>query len=132
MEGCYPHITGGVSSWLDRLMRNLPQCSSSAISLVSADEARASKYTSPPNLLRFAEINLKGPPKKAFSGHFKADAELAEVFAEQLTRLLQRGGADVLGEVLSTLDHFPALPDIPQPRPARNSRGRSTAVCTGG
>ncbi|WP_442579613.1 GT4 family glycosyltransferase PelF [Mesorhizobium sp. ASY16-5R] len=110
VEGCYPHITGGVSSWLDWLMRNLPQCSFSVVSLVSGDEVRASKYTFPPNLLRFAEINLKGPPKKAFAGHFKANAELAEAFAEQLTRLLQQGGADVLGEVLSILDRFPRCP----------------------
>jgi glycosyltransferase involved in cell wall biosynthesis len=110
VEGCYPHITGGVASWLDWLMRNLPECSFSVISLVSGDEPRTNKYTFPPNLLRFKELDLKGPPKKAFSGTFKADDELVESFAAELTSLLQHGGVDSLSDVLATLARFPRFP----------------------
>lgn len=110
VEGCYPHITGGVSSWVDWLMRNLPDRTFSIVSLVSGEDTRTSRYSFPPNLMRFVELNLKGPPKKPFSGYFKPDAELAEVFAEQLTTLLQQGGVEALREVLATLGRFPRYP----------------------
>jgi glycosyltransferase involved in cell wall biosynthesis len=106
VEGCYPHITGGVSSWLDWLMRSLPQCSFSVISLVSGDEIRTSKYKFPPNLLRFSELNLTGPSSRASTGYLNADSALASVFAGQLTTLLRQGGIGALGEVLSTISNF--------------------------
>src|SRR5262245_38105355 len=81
-EGCYPHITGGVASWLDWLMRNLPQYTFSLVSIVSGDEPRASKYSFPHNLVSFRELNLKGPPAPRFQHRFAARPAMVEELAE--------------------------------------------------
>lgn len=110
VEGCYPHITGGVASWIDWLMRNLPQVSFSVISLVSGSEPRTSKYAFPPNLMRFAELDLKGPRRPVFPRRFTAGAGLVEDFACALTTLLKCGGVAALEEVLSLMRRFPRHP----------------------
>ena len=110
VEGCYPHILGGVSSWVDWLMRSLPQHSFALVSVVSGTEPRAAKYAFPPNLVRFAELDLKGPPPGARESSFKIDPRQAEKFADMLAELVTQGGSDALSELMSEMDSFPRYP----------------------
>ena len=58
VEGCYPHISGGVSTWVDWLMRSCPDVSFGARSIVPFGEERRSRYPFPDNLVDFREIVL--------------------------------------------------------------------------
>jgi len=110
-EGCYPHVTGGVSSWIDWLMRNLPDYSFSVVSLVSGDESRTSRYPFPPNLLHFVELDLKGPgPSQRFGRRLKVSSAQVDDFTQALWRLVQKGGIDTLADVISAMDKFPRRP----------------------
>jgi polysaccharide biosynthesis protein PelF len=59
LEGSYPDVTGGVSAWVDRLMRGLPDVSF-AVAHVGAegDPAGAPVYAPPPNLERLVRVAL--------------------------------------------------------------------------
>ena len=110
VEGCYPHIMGGVSSWVDWLVRSLPDCSFALVSVVSGDEPRVGKYTFPPNLVRFAELDLRGPPPGRFKGSFKIEPAKCESFADVLAKLVTVGGLAPLSGLISEMEDFPKYP----------------------
>ena len=110
VEGCYPHILGGVSSWVDWLMRSLPQHRFALISVVSGNEPRAGKYEFPHNLVRFTELDLKGPAPGSRKSYFKIDLRQSEAFADVLADLVTKGGSGALSELLSEMDKFPSYP----------------------
>ena len=57
LEGTYPYVRGGVSSWVHRLIAGMPQVSFSLLS-ISPDRKAASErqYELPPNVRTFAEV----------------------------------------------------------------------------
>ncbi|MEE2951842.1 MAG: GT4 family glycosyltransferase PelF [Pseudomonadota bacterium] len=64
VEGCYPHVSGGVSTWIDWLLRNSTDHSFAVTSIVAPLGERRSRYDFPENLVRFEELVLgKGAPK---------------------------------------------------------------------
>lgn len=107
VEGCYPHILGGVSSWVDWLMRNLPHYTFSIVSIVSGEEPRASKYAFPHNVVRFVELDLKGPRRKRFRRPFTTKSETVEKLSEILERLLTKGSFHDLADLIDALDDLP-------------------------
>jgi glycosyltransferase involved in cell wall biosynthesis len=109
-EGCYPHITGGVASWLDWLMRNLPQYTFAVVSIVSGDEPRESKYSFPHNLVSFRELNLKGLQPPRLSRRYVAKPAAVEAFADILDRLLREGSLQTLAELLDAIEGLPRSP----------------------
>ncbi len=59
LEGSYPDVTGGVSAWVDRLMRGLPDVSFSVAHLGAEGEAAGQPaYAPPPNLAGVTRIAL--------------------------------------------------------------------------
>lgn len=50
VEGCYPFITGGVSTWLDWLMRNQPDLRFGVVALAADDTPREARMPLPDNL----------------------------------------------------------------------------------
>lgn len=57
VEGAYPFVAGGVSSWLHALITNLPEFSFAVVHLSSLpDPDRAMKYQLPPNVVEFREL----------------------------------------------------------------------------
>jgi glycosyltransferase involved in cell wall biosynthesis len=110
VEGCYPHIMGGVSSWVDWLMRSLPDHSFALVSVVSGTEPRVGKYAFPPNLVKFAELDLKGPPPSGRKSYFKLDTRQCEAFADVLAELVTEGGSEALSDLLSEMEKFPRYP----------------------
>ncbi|KAB2862646.1 MAG: DUF3492 domain-containing protein [Exiguobacterium chiriqhucha] len=58
-EGAYPHVTGGVSSWIQSIITQMPEHDFIVYS-ISAKELKGAKpkYTLPPNLIELREIHL--------------------------------------------------------------------------
>ncbi len=110
VEGCYPHILGGVSSWVDWLMRSLPLHRFGLISLVSGNEPRSPKYEFPPNLVRFLELDLKGPVPLDRNRNYKVSPRQSEAFANILADLVTHGGSNALSDLLSEMDKLPGYP----------------------
>ncbi len=57
LEGTYPYVGGGVSSWVHQLIEGMPE-RTFAILLISADREKeqARRYELPPNVVSFAEV----------------------------------------------------------------------------
>lgn len=58
VEGCYPHVAGGVSTWVDWLIRSQPDVTFQVISIVAPGEERKARFAFPDNLVAFQEIVL--------------------------------------------------------------------------
>lgn len=107
VEGCYPHVTGGVSSWIDWLMRSLPEFTFSVVSVVSGNEPRRRRYEAPPNLLRSVELSLQGRRERRFLPRRPIGDDRAEELTVILSRLVRGGELGDLEELIEALDNLP-------------------------
>ena len=57
LEGTYPYVAGGVSSWVHALISDLPELRFGILSLASSWQSRARKYALPANLEFIQEIS---------------------------------------------------------------------------
>lgn len=64
VEGCYPHIAGGVSTWVDWLIKSQPDVTFRVISIVTPGEERKPRYAFPANVMAFREVVLGHAPQK--------------------------------------------------------------------
>ena len=101
VEGCYPYVPGGVSAWIDWLMRSLPETSFTIVALWPRPMNVKSRYARPDNLRSIEHLYLQEfgaqPSNRA--------PKLAgiEHLSEALTRLMTQGGAAALAEVMEKL-----------------------------
>ena len=58
VEGCYPFIAGGVSSWLDWLIRSQPDTTFALVALTADERPRVPKFELPGNVRRFDVLPL--------------------------------------------------------------------------
>lgn len=107
VEGCYPHVAGGVSTWVDWLVRELPERRFEAVSLVAAAGARRARYAFPDNLLRFREI-VMGADAPA-GARMPGGAPPPERLAALLVDFLREGRLATLREILRLVND-PARP----------------------
>ena len=63
VEGCYPFVHGGVSSWIDWLIRKQPDLTFGVMAIVADDRQQKVRYPFPPNLTAFKVVSL-APPKR--------------------------------------------------------------------
>ena len=63
VEGCYPFVRGGVSSWLDWLIRQQPEKAISIVAIVADDGTREAMYDLPSNVVSFDTISLLAEPQ---------------------------------------------------------------------
>lgn len=110
VEGCYPHVLGGVSAWLDWLMRSLPEASFSVVSIVSGGGSRRSQYAFPDNLVRFTELDLQGPPSAFWRRRFKPRSGDVEFLSETLVSFATTGRLSALRGFLAWLGETPRRP----------------------
>lgn len=104
VEGCYPYIPGGVSSWIDWLMRSQPETSFSVVTLWPKPMGAPSRYSAPPNLKSLDHLYLQQFGARPVSrGYVPPDIVK---LGEALTRLLTRGGAGTLADAMSVLDQM--------------------------
>ncbi len=62
VEGAYPYVSGGVSSWVHSLIKNLPNVSFAVLYIGSRpDPQRKMLYTLPENVIEFREMFINDP-----------------------------------------------------------------------
>ena len=54
VEGCYPYVPGGVSGWIDWLIRSQTETSFSVVALWPKPTSQPPRYALPPNVRRRA------------------------------------------------------------------------------
>ena len=61
LEGCYPYVTGGVSSWMHQYIQAMPQ-HEFVVWAINADPSQNGKfrYTLPDNVVEIREVSLTG------------------------------------------------------------------------
>ncbi len=101
VEGCYPYVPGGVSSWLDWLMKSQPETSFSIVSLWPRPMGLASRYPAPANLASFQHLYLQ-----QFGAKPKSRGRVppnTDQLGDRLTRLMTEGGAAPLADLIDEL-----------------------------
>ena len=112
VEGCYPYVPGGVSSWLDWLMRSQPEARFSIVSLWPRPMGMKSRYPAPPNLVRFEHLYLQQFGAKPRSrGRVPPNIDQ---LGDRLTRLMTEGGAAHLSGVIEELGRARAYISLEQ------------------
>ena len=120
LEGTYPYAPGGVSSWVDQIVRGMPDLSFSLFYLGSQRAMQGTAhYKLPENVLSLTEIYLydklssaemaPGRAAKKVTGHFyqtlrefltaKTDPVRIEKFWELIERLDAAGGSFTFGNL---------------------------------
>ncbi|WP_423363857.1 GT4 family glycosyltransferase PelF [Mycoplasma sp. P36-A1] len=57
-EGCYPYVTGGVSSWIQQIVTNMPQHEFYIYAISPSEEIQKNKYELPSNIKKVTQIPL--------------------------------------------------------------------------
>lgn len=101
VEGCYPYVPGGVSSWIDWLMRSQPDTSFSIVTLWPRPTAQPPRYAFPDNVVRFDHIYLQD-----FGDRPRIRLAVppgADELAGALSQLMTSGGIASLADVSARL-----------------------------
>lgn len=85
VEGCYPFITGGVSSWLDWLIRSQPDLTFGVVAITADEKPREIKFELPGNLKFLQLVPLSVVSRKP---PLRAPALPRESLARDLRRVL--------------------------------------------
>ena len=85
VEGCYPYVPGGVSGWIDWLIRSQTESSFSVVALWPKPTDQAPRYALPPNVTALHHLYLQ------------------DFGDEPMRRALNPPGVERLGDALSAL-----------------------------
>ncbi|WP_316860174.1 GT4 family glycosyltransferase PelF [uncultured Cohaesibacter sp.] len=88
VEGCYPFVRGGVSTWLDWLMRNQPDLTFSVFAIFPFSDFRKAHYEVPDNLVSFHQLGLQDLGKESSFGHKIDNKSVKQLHEEMTTDLL--------------------------------------------
>lgn len=101
VEGCYPYVPGGVSAWIDWLIRSQPETRFCVVSMWPKPMGMKSRYQAPSNLVGFEPLYLQ----QFGSAPRRRGAIPVSILhlSEALTDLMTRGGASALARVTSEL-----------------------------
>lgn len=99
VEGCYPFVPGGVSGWIDWLIRTQPHLSFSVVSLWPTPKGTVARYAMPDNAIAFHPLYLQdfgtAPQMTA-----KSPAGL-DALAFALGEFVRHGGAENLDRLIA-------------------------------
>ncbi len=101
LEGAYPYVAGGVSSWMHDMILGQPDITFHVLALTATAEAQPLKYELPPNVVGFDSVPLQLP-----AGQPMRAARLDRLFVnldEPLTRLLEDGNLLDLARTIELL-----------------------------
>ncbi|MFC3630817.1 GT4 family glycosyltransferase PelF [Paracoccus angustae] len=97
VEGCYPFIAGGVSSWLDWLIRTQPDTIFGVVAIVADERPREIRYELPPNVRLFQVMALA---PKARKPRLRRPALDCARFADLMHRVLRHGDLEAFDGLL--------------------------------
>ncbi|MBW1721811.1 MAG: GT4 family glycosyltransferase PelF [Deltaproteobacteria bacterium] len=99
VEGSYPYVTGGVASWLQWLMENLPEFTFSVVALIAEKKREEDrKYPFPPNLVAYEEYVLFDYSEIEDSVPLTLSRQRWRELQERLYRLMKEWRRGVLSE----------------------------------
>jgi glycosyltransferase involved in cell wall biosynthesis len=104
VEGCYPYVPGGVSSWVDWLMRTQPERTFCVVSIVAGHEPRRVRFQRPHNMIDHRDLVLHDarpyPPAVSRIG----DTDRTNALAGALTRFVRGGGLAEFKELVAIVN----------------------------
>jgi glycosyltransferase involved in cell wall biosynthesis len=103
VEGCYPYVAGGVSSWVDWLMRTQPQLTFSVVAISSGHEHRQPRYQRPPNQVAQYDLLLNGAPPPGWRLRLRKACD-ARRLIPPLSRFIDGGELAELRELVSIVN----------------------------
>lgn len=112
VEGCYPFVLGGVSSWLDWLIRAQPDTIFAVVALTADTRELQRKYPLPDNVADFRVLPLTPDPVRPRAGRPRIDGS---AYGDALARLWSDGDADAFDRLcdlarVPVARGFPAFP----------------------
>ena len=99
-EGCYPYVSGGVSSWMDWLIRSQPHLTFSVLAILPGKPQGAARYAAPVNLVGIQHLMLDDCTIGGVPQWPDMDPDW---FAEQLLTMMGTGDLVGLGMLLDKL-----------------------------
>ncbi|MEQ8601074.1 MAG: GT4 family glycosyltransferase PelF [Devosia sp.] len=105
-EGCYPYVPGGVSTWIDWLMRSMPARRFAVVALLAAPSKTPPRYKFPDNLVDFSEIILS-PPGSARIAAERLGRNAKDI-QKPLYTFMEEGGLDALGNLTRSVQKLQA------------------------
>lgn len=82
LEGTYPYVTGGVSSWTHRLITRLPEFRFHLLCLVPDEKPRAWAYKMPENVVGQTDVALSVLPSEVPTTPFQPQSTPRTLFSE--------------------------------------------------
>ena len=112
IEGAYPYVSGGVSSWVHDLISAQSDLSFHLAVLKADDRPRPLRFTLPANVVGMTEIALQQMPTGVPVG--QRAQPMMKHLEPLLSALLQGGGAREFQQLLDTLKAHPATANTAQ------------------
>ncbi|GJD80764.1 GT4 family glycosyltransferase PelF [Methylobacterium gregans] len=102
VEGCYPYVPGGVSTWVDWLIKGNPDLTFAIVALVADPSPREIRYTLPANVVRFESLPLT-VPLDALRWRDRAPPAVEIALADTLVALVNGGGLAALRDLVQLI-----------------------------
>lgn len=109
LEGTYPYVSGGVSSWAHQLILSKPHLTFFLVSLLPPEEKRTFRYDLPKNIVGHSHVVLQQPPKGSVNLSKKERKELSFNLEMPLLNLLHKPSLKLLEQILDILYRYPGL-----------------------
>jgi polysaccharide biosynthesis protein PelF len=113
VEGCYPFVSGGVSSWIDWLIRTQPDRSFGIVAIMADETPRQPKYAFPENV-RFLQVIPLAPALRR--PRLKEPVLDTGLWCDLLCEVLGSGSATAFRDLV----HEVATPHARKPFPRLN------------
>jgi glycosyltransferase involved in cell wall biosynthesis len=104
LEGTYPYVSGGVSTWTHDLLKAQEDLSFHLVTILPLHADLSMQYELPPNVTGMTEIQVQGVPTGCRIS--KEYRKVFESLEEPLSRLLQSGSLAELAEINRVIDTY--------------------------
>lgn len=112
VEGAYPYVTGGVSSWAHDLILAQPHLRFHVVALVADHAPHASRFALPANVVGLSDIVLQHDESQMPGG--RQVQRLVDAIEAPLARLFEKGGLDDFSVIVQAVQRS----GLPAPRAA--------------
>lgn len=111
VEGAYPYVPGGVSSWIDWLINSQPDTTFSVAALLPRPAGHRPRYRCPQNVISFHNVYLQDLGARPIK-RLRVPAQ-TEALAQALSELTTQGGVRSLAEAQRQLALFTSRLPLP-------------------
>ncbi len=101
VEGAYPYVSGGVSAWVDGLIRRQPELRFCVVAILPEPPPPVAKYDAPPNLATLHHLYLSDP--RGSRGWRRPRAFDQAEFDKAVDVFLSAGGLTELANIIRLL-----------------------------